>query len=161
MAIDYSVVKHTRCEIGNIIGQDYGEHICSLDISDETNGIDNGRIVHVTGMKALDLFEYEAASNQVTGTVLLQSPTSGLWLVVVDSVADDKTALIYQKPLIAEEFNRGFQDEANFYNDPEDGPVRGYILHTFDRFWLSEDGFSGTPTAGATFTTISNGKISL
>lgn len=161
MAIKYAVDKHTRCEIGNMIAQDYGEHMVSLDISEETEGIDNGRIVHVKGMKALDLFEYEAASNQVTGTVLLQHPISGLWLVVIDSVADDKTALIYEKPLIAEDFNKEFKDEANFYNIPEDGPVRGYILHTFDRFWLSEEGFTGTPTEGATFDTISDGKISL
>lgn len=160
MAIDYSAVKHTKCNPGNLIAQDYGEHLVSIDISGEENGIDNGRIVHIKGMKAFDLFEMEAASNQVTGTILMESPTDlGMWLVVIDSVADDKTALVYQKPLIYEESPYELTDEANYYNAKEDGPVRGYILHTFDRFWLSENGFSGTPTAGATFTTVTGGKI--
>lgn len=160
MAIKYSVEKHTRAEIGNAIAQDYGEHMVSLDISAETNGMDNGRFVHVTGMKVgtLDLWEYEAASNQMNATVIMQHPVSKLWLVHVDSVTDDKLAFIYQKPLIAEESPRALTFEQNFFNDPEDGPVRGYIVHALDRFWLSKEGFEGTPTQGAKITTITNGK---
>lgn len=163
MAIKYSVEKRTRAEIGNSIAQDYGEHMVSLDITNETEGIDNGRVVHVTGMKlgTLDLWEYEAASNQVKATVIMQHPVSKLWLVHVDEVADDKTAFIYQKPLIAEESPRALTDEANFYNIPEDGPVRGYIMHALDRYWVSEEGFEGTPTQGAKITTITNGKFAI
>ena len=160
MAIKYSVEKHTRAEIGNSIAQDYGEHMVSLDITNETEGIDNGRVVHVTGMKlgTLDLWEYEAASNQVKATVIMQHPVSKLWLVHVDSVTDDKLAFIYQKPLIPEESPRALTPEKNFYNIPDDGPVRGYIVHTLDRFWLSADGFDGTPAQGKKITAISNGK---
>lgn len=160
MAIQYSVTAHTRAEIGNAISQDYGEHMVSLDISNEADGIDNGRFVHVTGMKVgtMDLWEYEAASNEMTATVILQHPVSKLWLVHVDSVTDDKLAFIYQKPLIEEESPRILTPEKNFYNIREDGPVRGYIVHALDRFWLSEDGFSGTPTQGATISAISDGK---
>ena len=160
MAIQWSVTPHTRAEIGNAIAEDYGEHMVSLDISGETNGIDNGRFVHVTGMKlgTLDLWQYEAASNQMTATVIMQHPVSKLWLVHVDSVTDDKLAFIYQKPLIAEESPRQLTPEKNFYNAKEDGPVRGYIVHTLDRFWLSADGFSGTPTQGAKIAAISGGK---
>ena len=161
MAIQYSVTKHTRAEIGNSIAQDYGEHMVSLDISDETNGIDNGRVVHVKGMKALDLWEYEDASDEVSATVVLQHPVSKLWLVHIDSVSDDKTVFIYQKPLIAEESPRALTNEANFYNDPADGPVRGYVMHALDRFWVSEEGFDGTPSAGAKITTITNGKFKI
>jgi len=159
MAIQWSVQKHTRAEIGNSIAQDYGEHMVSLDISGETNGIDNGRVVHVKGMKALDLWEYEAASNQVKATIVLQHPVSKLWLVHIDEVTDDKTAFIYQKPLIEEESPRQLTLEENFYNDPKDGPVRGYIMHALDRYWLSEEGFDGTPAAGKKITTITNGKF--
>lgn len=160
MAIQYSVTAHTRAEIGNVISQDYGEHIVSLDISGETNGIDNGRFVHVTGMKVgtLDLWQYEAASNQMNATIIMQHPVSKLWLVHIDSVTDDKLAFIYQKPLIAEESPRALTPEKNFYNDPADGPVRGYIMHALDRVWISADGFSGTPVAGKKITTITNGK---
>lgn len=160
MAIQWSVTPHTRFEEGNLICSNYGEHIVSLDISGETSGIDNGRIVHVTGMKlgTLDLWQYEAASNQMTATVIMQHPVSKLWLVHVDSVADDKLAIIYEPPIIAEESPRALTPEKNFYNIPDDGPCRGLILHALDRFWLSEDGFSGTPAQGATIRAISNGK---
>ncbi len=156
--ISYSVVPHTRAEIGNSIAEDYGEHMVSLDISGETDGIDNGRFVLVDKMIDLDLWSYTDASDEVTGYVVMQHPISKLWLVVIDSVANDKVAFIYQKPLIAEESPRILTKEENFYNAPEDGPVRGYIVHALDRFWLSEDGFEGTPAAEATFSSISGGK---
>ena len=162
MAIKYSVEKHTRAEIGNVMAQDYGEHIVSLDISAETNGIDNGRFVHVDKMTDLDLWSYEAvpakANYAFKAYVVMQHPVSKLWLMQIDTVADDKLAFIYQKPLIAEESPRALTAESNFYNDPADGPVRGYIMHSLDRVWLSADGFSGTPTKGAVITSFANGK---
>lgn len=159
MAIDYSVTKHTRVEIGNSIAEDYGEHMVSLDISNETNGIDNGRFVSVDKMTALDLWDYnDVADNTVSAYIVMQHPVSKLWLMVIDSVKDDKTAIIYQKPLIAEESPRILTNEENFYNIPEDGPVRGYIVHALDRFWISDNGFDGTPAVNATITKFVNGK---
>ena len=159
MAVDYSVTKHTLVEIGNSIAEDYGEHMVSLDISNETNGIDNGRFVSVDKMTALDLWGYNAvADNTVSAYIVMQHPVSKLWLMVIDSVKDDKTAIIYQKPLIAEESPRQITNEENFYNIPEDGPVRGYIIHALDRFWISDNGFDGTPAANAKITKFVNGK---
>ena len=154
MAINYVVDKHTVCEIGNVISQNYGEHMVSLKIEEPT---DNGRIVKVGKMVSLDLYEIEEAT-AIDAYVFGKNP-NGTWLVVVNGVEDDLTALIYQKPLINEESPRALTSFANFYNDPEDGAVRGYILHTLDRFSLSEDGFEGTPVEGATITSISNGKL--
>ena len=158
MAIQWNVTPHTRVEIGNSIAEDYGEHMVSLDISEETDGIDNGRIVHVTKMTDLDLWEYEDASDELSAYIVMQHPVSKLWLMVVDSVKDDKLAFIYQKPLIAEESPRQLTNEENFYNVPEDGPVRGYIMHALDRYWISDNGFDGKPSKGATITSIRNGK---
>ncbi len=159
MAVDYSVTKHTHVEIGNSIAEDYGEHMVSLDISGETGGIDNGRFVSVDKMKALDLWSYnDVADNTVSAYVVMQHPVSKLWLVVIDSVKDDKTAFIYQKPLINEESPRALTLEENFYNDPADGPVRGYIVHALDRFWISDNGFDGTPAVNATITKFVDGK---
>lgn len=158
MAIDYSVVKHTRAEIGKSLAQTGGAHLFSLDISGETGGIDNGRFVKVTGMTDLDKYAYGApGSGDVAGKVILQSPTSGLWLIEITE-ADPSVAFIYQKPLIYEESPKVLTDEANFYNDPDDGPVRGYGLSRHDAYWLSADGFSGDVAVGKTFTTVTDGK---
>lgn len=154
MAINYTVDKHTVCEIGNLIAQNYGEHMVSLNITDPT---DNGRIVKVGKMISLDLYEVEEAT--AIDAYIAMKNANGTWLVVVNGVEDDLTALVYQKPLINEESPRKLTSVSNFYNDPEDGAVRGYILHALDRFSLSDDGFEGTPVVGATIASIANGKL--
>lgn len=156
MAIKYSVDKHTVCKLGGLLAQKYGEYNVSLKITEDT---DNGRIVKVGKMDSLDLYTTEAATT--IGAYIFDQAADGTWLVVVTSVPDDLTALIYHKPLINEESPRKLTSIANFYNDPEDGAVRGYILHALDRFYLSDDGFSGTPKKGATIEAIENGKLKI
>lgn len=156
MAIKYSVDKHTVCKLGGLLAQKYGEYNVSLKITEDT---DNGRIVKVGKMDSLDLYTTEAATT--IGAYIFDQAADGTWLVVVTSVPDDLTALIYQKPLINEESPRKLTSIANFYNDPEDGAARGYILHALDRFYLSDDGFSGTPKKGATIEAIENGKLKI
>ena len=156
MAIKYSVDKHTVCKLGGLLAQKYGEYNVSLKITEDT---DNGRIVKVGKMDSLDLYTTEAATT--IGAYIFDQAADGTWLVVVTSVPDDLTALIYQKPLINEESPRKLTSIANFHNDPEDGAVRGYILHALDRFYLSDDGFSGTPKKGATIEAIENGKLKI
>lgn len=162
MAIDFNIVKHVRAELGKVLAQTGGAHLFSLDISGETGFFDNGQIVKVTGMKEdeLDLYDYEAASSsQIEGKVILKSPTyDDLWLVEITDVTDDALALVYQLPL---NFYEEPYDLANadFTNDPKDGPVRAYQLRRFDTFWLSGNGFGGdTPEVGKTFDTITDGK---
>ena len=53
--------------------------------------------------------------------------------------------VIYQKPLNNVESPRSLALASNFYNDPADGAVRGYMLHSQDRYWLTEDNFDGSP----------------
>lgn len=156
MAIDYSVAKHTLVHPGNLISEKYGEHMVSIKIED---AIDNGAIVTIDKMVELDQWSYKPA---VTGfsAYIFDQMVDGTWLVVVDAVGNDKTALIYQKPLIAEESPRRLAMPENFYNDPEDGPVRGYIIHALDRWSVSEEGFSGTPAKGKAITAIdADGKL--
>lgn len=154
MAISYSAEKHTVCNPGSLIASNYGRHIVSLEITDDT---DNGKIVKVGKMKSLDLFEIEEAT-EIDAYIALKG-ANGLWLVVVNDPKD--TCLIYNKPLINEESPRRLTLESNYYNDPEDGAVRGYVLDNYDRFWLSDEGFEGSPTVGATITTITDGKLTI
>ena len=77
MAINYTVDKHTVCEIGNLIAQNYGEHMVSLNITDPT---DNGRIVKVGKMTSLDLYEVEEAT--AIDAYIAMKNANGTWLVV-------------------------------------------------------------------------------
>ena len=153
MAIQYATEKHTRVELGNLIAQDYGRHIASVNITADT---DNGRIIKVGEMEGLDNYKMEEVTE--IDAYIAQKGANGLYLVVINEVKDARTALIYQKPLINVENPRALTLESNFYNDPADGPVRAYLLDSLDRFWLSEEGFEGTPKVGSKITTITNGK---
>lgn len=154
MAVKLSVTKHTIAEPSGILARDYGAHMVSLNITEDT---DNGRIVKVGKMSSLDQYEVEEATT-INAYIAMKNP-NGTWLVVVDDVADGKTAFIYQEPIINYESPKVLTALSNFYNDPADGPVRGYILQPLDRFSLSDDGFVGTPKAGATITSIQDGKL--
>lgn len=153
MAIKYAVDKHVVCNPGNLIAGNYGRHIANINITEPT---DNGYICKVGDMEGLDNYKMEAVT-AIDAYVAMQG-SDGLWLVVVNEVKDARTALIYEEPLIAEESPRRLTSLSNFYNDPADGPVRGYLLDSLDRFWLSDDGFEGTPAKGAKITKIQNGK---
>ena len=71
MAINYVVDKHVVCEIGNLIAQNYGEHMVSFKIEEPT---DNGKIVKVGKMVSLDLYEMEEAT-EIDAYVFGKNPT--------------------------------------------------------------------------------------
>lgn len=165
--IKWNVTPHLRAEIGDMICEEYGEHMVSLDITEDT---ENGLFAKVGKMKSLDLYDFELANtktenNVTTGAIsayiVMQSPINGLWLVILDDVSEynDHLAFIYQKPLIAEESPYKLTKEENFYNDPKDGPVRGHICHALDRVWLSAGHFIGTPAENATISAIQDGRL--
>lgn len=156
MAIEWSVIKHTLCNPGALLAQDYGRHMVSINIDEAT---DNGTIVTVGKMTSLDNWEIKSKTGVLKAYIAMKG-VDGTYLVVVDEVSDNKTALIYQQPIINEESPKALTSLYNFYNDPEDGAVRGYILEDLDRFWLSADGFSGeAPKVGATISTFVDGKL--
>ena len=152
MAIKYEVTKFPQMEIGYLLAQDYGEHILSVEITEDTA---NGYIFKPGKMKSLDLWTMEEATE--IDAYIATKDASGRFLVVVNDPKD--CGVIYQKPLNNYESPRTLAQGSNFYNDPADGAVRGYVLHKYDRFWLTADAFEGTPKVDATITTITNGKL--
>lgn len=154
--VKYTVDKHTVCEPAAMTARTYGKHMVSLNITEDT---DNGRIVKVGEMEGLDNYKIEEATT-IDAYVAMKG-ANGLWLVVINEVKEPRTALIYQEPIVDIESPRKLASISNFYNDPADGPVRGYVLDELDRFWLSDEGFSGTPDKGKKITTIENGKLKI
>lgn len=152
MAIKFDVKKFPQMEIGYLLAQDYGEHILSVEITDDTP---NGYIFKPGKMKELDLWEMDDATE--IDAYIATKDGSGRFLVVVNDPKD--CAVVYQKPLNNYESPRELALASNFYNDPDDGAVRGYVLHKYDRFWLTEDAFSGTPVVGSTITTVTDGQL--
>nr|DAG26252.1 MAG TPA: hypothetical protein [Caudoviricetes sp.] len=154
MAIKYAATKFPQMEIGYLLAQDYGEHILSVTIEEDTP---NGYHFKPGKMTSLDNWEMEEAT-EIDAYIALKD-ASGRYLVVIN---DPKgVGVIYQKPLNNVESPRELALASNFYNDPADGAVRGYMLHAQDRYWLTADNFNGEPKVDGTITTISDGKLTV
>ena len=113
MAIKYAATKFPQMEIGNLLAQDYGEHILSVKITEDTP---NGYHFKPGKMTSLDNWEMEAATE--IDAYIAMKDASGRYLVVI---RDPKgVGVIYQKPLNNVESPRSLALASNFYNDPAD-----------------------------------------
>lgn len=151
MAINYSIAKHAFCNPANVLAQNYGEHMFSIELNSDT---DNGNLVAVGDYKSLDLFT-EAEVTTFEGKIV-QKMGNGNFLVLVTEPGD--AVLVYEKPLIAEEYSNNFKKLSNFYNKAG-AVVRCYGLHKYDRFEVSAEAFNGTPEVGKTISSVSNKKM--
>ena len=152
MAINFKTTTFPQMEIGNLLAQNYGEHVLSVEITEDTH---NGYICKLGKMKKLDLWTMEEA-DAIDAYIALKD-AAGRFLVVINDPQD--CAVIYQKPLNPYESPKALAN-ASFYNDPADGPVRAYELHKHDRFWLTADAFDGEePEVGKTISTVTDGKL--
>ena len=151
MSVNFSVDEHATALPSNVLAQDYGAHIFNILLS--TNA-DNGNLVAAGDWHSFDVFE-EAAVTTFEGEVVQQMP-NGNWLVLVKTPGD--ALLVYQKPLTPYESPRELTKESAFYNKAGD-IVRCYELRKWDRFEVSEEAFSATPTVGASITGVSSKKM--
>jgi len=151
MAIHFEIAKHAVCNPANVLAQNYGEHMFSIQLNGDT---DNGSLVAVGDYLSLDLFK-EAAVTSFEGKIV-QQMTNGNYLVMVTDPGD--AVLVYEKPLIAEEYSNNFKKISNFYNKAGE-VVRCYGLHKYDRFEVSKEAFSGEPAVGKSISSVSNKKM--
>lgn len=78
MAIKYAATKFPQMEIGNLLAQDYGEHILSVKITEDTP---NGYHFKPGKMTSLDNWEMEAATE--IDAYIAMKDASGRYLVVI------------------------------------------------------------------------------
>lgn len=150
MAIKYSIDKHAVAFPSKLVAQNGGEHIYNIQL---TTAADNGNFVAKGAFLDLDLYE-EAAVTTFEGTIVKQAANSH-WYVEVTNPGD--ALFVYMQAFIAEDFTNRFKAESNFYNEAGE-VVRGYALHKGDIVEISEEGFEGTPVAGATVS-VANKKL--
>lgn len=119
-------------------------HIFNIQIEED---LDNGSIVAKGDYVAPEY--YKAKDSTGFAGVIIDKAANGNWYVEVTEPGD--ALLVLQVPMIYEEYTTRMQYESNFYNENGD-IVRAYELYKDDIFELSAEGFSGTPTKGATVT---------
>ena len=132
-----------------------GEHIVNLRLKAD---MDNGAIRSIGAWKAFDEYEDAAAPQAFAGVIRAKGTgTDDSWYVEVTNAAD--AVVIDEVEVFTNTYDPRFTDKHNWYN-PKGTTVRAYILHKYDIFELSAEGFDGTPEAGVTVTAdATTGKL--
>ena len=127
-------------------------HIYNIQIEED---LDNGSI----GAKGdyIKPETYKAKESTGFAGVVLDKAANGNWYVEVKTPGD--ALLLLQVPMLYEEYTTALKHESNFYNANGD-IVRAYELYVGDVFEVSSEGFSGTPTKGATVT-VADKKLTI
>lgn len=153
MAIKYEIEKHAVAFPSKLLAQNGGKHIYNVEL---TTAADNGNLVARGDWESLDLYK-EAAVTTFEG-VIQEQAADGNWYVEVTNPGD--ALLVYQQPVIAEEWTNTFKKTSNFYNEAGDR-VRSYELAVGDVFEASAEAFTGTPAKGTKIQSVSDKKMVL
>jgi hypothetical protein len=116
----------------------------------------NGAVVAKGDYVSLDL--YEAAEAKAINAKIVDVAANGNFYVEIqkDAAASD-VLVVYNAPVIEEEYNKTFQLESNYYI-PASEEARAYPVREGDIWELSAEAFSGTPSVGKSITSISDKK---
>lgn len=117
--------------------------------------IDNGCIVGKGDWQGMEVYA-EAAAGAFSGKII-EKAANGNWYVEVVSATN--AYLVLTVPMTYIETPQQFAHEKYFYNEKDD-IMRCYELVPGDIFELSAEGFSGTPTKGASVS-VSNKKVTV
>ena len=151
MAIRYSVERHHVCFPTKVLSERVGRTL-NMVIKEDT---DNGTVCGKGAYVSFDQYEVAEAHADFEGEILEQA-ADGNWYVEVKKINPIEPAvLIYEVPIIAENYNSKFTSTANFFNEAtadRTKTVRGFVLGVTDIYELSEDAFEGEPVAGAKVT---------
>ena len=151
MAIKFEFSKHHVCFPTKVLSGQVGRTL-NMVIKEDT---DNGTVVGKGAYVSFDQYETAEAPSVFEGEILEQA-ADGNWYVEVKKVdVNEPAILIYEVPVIAENYDSRFTALSNFYNAASESrtrTVRGYVLGVTDIYELSEDAFEGTPVAGAKVT---------
>ena len=156
MAIRFNIENnHAVVFPSKLVAGQGGEHIVNLRLTADR---DNGAIRGIGDWVGFDEYEEAAAPSAFEGIIRTKGTgTKNSWYVEVVTPAD--AVLIDEVEVFTNTYDQRFTDKHNWYN-PEGATVRGYILHKYDIFELSEEGFDGTPAEGSTVTAdAATGKL--
>ena len=147
MAIRFELEHHHVCFPTKVLSERVGR-VLNMVISEDT---DNGTVCGKGAYVSFDQYKVAAVPSAFEGEIL-EKAADGNWYVEVKKIDPNAPAiLIYEAPIIAENYNSKFTSVANFFNEasPErTKTVRGFVLGVTDVYELSEDAFEGTPVAG-------------
>lgn len=148
--IQYTIAKHIFGFPSKIVSAYGGGHIYNIRLTADT---DNCTLVGRGAWAGFDEYTQDTAPDTFEG-VIREQAANGNWYIEV--TAETEALFVYDAPVIAEDYNKKFSLEENFYNE-SGKTVKAYSLIKGDIFEVSPNGFTGTPAADATVT-FASGK---
>ena len=140
--------KHAYCFPTKIAGGNGAEHILNIVLTEDA---DNGSIVTTSADSYVSFDQYteEAAPADYTAKIVDVAADGNFYVQVVNPADAILICEVIDNPYT--NYDSRFKSDKLFYNAAGD-VVRGYVLHKFDIYELSEEGFEGTPEAGKSVT---------
>lgn len=146
MSIRFEIEKHAYCFPTKVLAGNGGEHILNIKL---TADADNGSIVGVGDYESFDNYVEAVAPTGYEAKIVDKAADGNFYVQVVEP-AD--AALICEVPVMTMgNYDSRFKDVKNFFNE-NGATVRAYVLHKYDIYELSAEGFTGTPEVGKTVT---------
>ena len=133
-------------------------HMYSLQHSED---LWNGAIVTKGDYVSLDLYKEGVAATAVNAKVVDRAANGNYYVEFTEDVPATQALIVYNPPVIEEQYNKTFQKETNFYI-PASMEARAYPIFAGDIWEFSEDSFSQTPTVGTTtITAVADKKMTV
>lgn len=146
MAIKFEIEKHAYCFPTKVLAGNGGEHILNIELTEDA---DNGSIVGVGEYKTFDNYVEAEAPAEYSAKIIDTAADGNFYVEVVEPADAVLVCEVINNPYT--NYDSRFKSDKNFYNAKGD-VVRGYVLHKYDIYELSEEGFEGTPEVGKTVT---------
>ena len=147
MAIKINIEDtHAYCFPTKVLAGNGGEHILNIEL---TSDADNGSIVSVGEYKSFDNYVEAAAPAAYEAKIVDVAADGNFYVEVVNPADAVLVCEVISNPY--GNYDSRFTASKTFYNAKGD-VVRGYVLHKYDIYELSKEGFEGKPEVGKTVT---------
>ena len=153
MAIKVNITQYPTAFPSKVACRDGAANMYSLSHATESW---NGAVVAKGDYVSLDLYE-EAEATEMDAEIVDVAANGNFYVEIKKDIPASKAVVVYNVPMIEEEYNKNFQKESNFYI-PAEVEERVYPVREGDIWELSKDSFVGEPVVGATITSISDKK---
>lgn len=151
--INYAIEEHAVAGVSKLLATTGGAHIYNVTLS---SSADNGNIIARGNWLSFDNYEEDTAT-EFDGVVVGKAANGNYYVEVLSDQGFD-ALLVYNVPMIAENYSKKFESEKNFYVGKGE-VARAHELKAGDIFEVSALGFEGKPSVGASITSISNKKL--
>lgn len=153
MAIKLNIEKFPVAYPSKVVAREGGAHMYSLQHTDDAW---NGAVVAKGDYVSLDLYKAKDAV-KVNAKIVDVAANGNFYVEIQEDIPATEALIVYNPPVIEEEYSNAFKVESNFYI-PKEMEERAYPLREGDIWELSKEAFTGTPVVGSKITTITEKK---